>query len=890
MIGRTISHYKILSQLGEGGMGVVYKAEDSKLERTVALKFLAPHLVQDSEVRKRFEREAKAAASLSHPNVCHVYEIDEAEGKTLLAMEYVEGDSLDDRIEKGPLPLNDALDIARQTAEGQRAAHEKGIVHRDVKPGNLLITPDGRVKILDFGLALLVEGSKLTKLDTAVGTVAYMSPEQAQGAEVDHRTDVWALGGVLYEMVSGQRPFLGQYDQALLYEIVNEQPEPLTGLRTGVPVELELLVDKCLAKDAGQRYQSTAELIVDLGTLSEKLKSGRSTILKTAAPTPAAQAVPGDLGMGRKLRLYQALVGVAVLVAAAVSFVAYRPSPEPSVRKFSHVPDDFQTLQGRSAISPDGKHIAYTAGSPAALWILDLDQEKPRRLDDSEGAGRPFWSPDSEFVGFVTGNRLKKISRTGGPAVELCRLPGASNYFLGAWSPEGGSIVFSCRNPTRLYQVPADGGNPVEIVSRIGDQARKATDSVSSPQFLPAKYGRILLYRVGTPVSGRLLVAENLASGERQETNVEAGYFTYSDSGHIVYQRSNTHPGDIWALPFSPKSLTAAGGAFPIARNGGWPSVSSDGTLVFRQESGPRRLGLTIRDREGGELVDTGRRWNYAEGPAFSPEGTRLALSAAEDGDPERDIWVYRLSRDNWTPVTRRPEGDVFPIWSPSLDRIAFSTFDEVGTIDIFTKASDGSGRAEALLSEAVGQIVTDWSRRTGLLLYYRNEEDGRQRDLWTFDPGEKEAKPKLFLSTEFNERQGVFSPDGDWVAYVTDQDGRDEVYVRKFPEGAPVYKVSRQGGGQPRWRDDGRELFFVEGQRLMAVEVTTGDQFSAGDATPLFSDPGLDGRLGFRHYDVAPGGQTFALVTLSKESLASPPIIRIVQNWYQEFRDREQD
>ena len=283
MIGQTISHYRVTAKLGEGGMGVVYKAEDTKLERTVALKFLAPRLLEDEEARKRFHREAKAAAGLSHPNICTIHEISEEGGQTFLVMEFIEGESLDPKIERGPLSLKEALGFARQVADGLAAAHAKGVVHRDIKPGNLLVTPEGRVKILDFGLALPTEGSKLTKLDTTVGTVAYMSPEQAQGMEVDYRTDLWALGCVTYEMVRGQRPFQGVYDQALVYEIVNQEPEPLTGVRTGVPMELEWIVGKCLAKDREDRYGRAEDMMLDLRTLAEKLKSGGSAILRTAA-------------------------------------------------------------------------------------------------------------------------------------------------------------------------------------------------------------------------------------------------------------------------------------------------------------------------------------------------------------------------------------------------------------------------------------------------------------------------------------------------------------------------------------------------------------------------------------------------------------------------------
>ncbi len=282
MLGRTISHYRILDKLGEGGMGVVYKAEDAKLERTVALKFLAAHLLNDDEAKQRFLREAKAAAALNHPNICSVYEIDETDGKTFISMAYVEGETLEERIARGPLPIKEALDIGQQIAKGLEGAHEKGIVHRDIKPANILVAQDGQVTIMDFGLARLTEASRLTKADTTVGTVAYMSPEQAQGGEVDHRSDLWALGCAIYEMIAGARPFKGAYDQALLYEIVQQEPEPLTGVRAGVPMELEFIVGKCLAKDASDRYQSAKEIAVDLRTLAEKMKSGRSTILRTA--------------------------------------------------------------------------------------------------------------------------------------------------------------------------------------------------------------------------------------------------------------------------------------------------------------------------------------------------------------------------------------------------------------------------------------------------------------------------------------------------------------------------------------------------------------------------------------------------------------------------------
>ncbi len=472
MIGQTISHYKILSKLGEGGMGEVWKAEDLNLERQVALKFLASHLIADPEIHKRFQREAKAAASLSHPNICYVHEIDEVDGRAFLAMELVEGEGLEDRIEQGPLPLNEALDLARQAAEGLQAAHDKGIVHRDIKPGNIRITADGRAKILDFGLALLTEGSKLTKLDTRVGTVAYMSPEQAQGAEVDHRSDIWALGCLLYEMVSGQRPFKGQYDQALLYEIVGEEPEPLTGLRTAVPVELEFIANKCLEKQAVNRYQTAREVMVDLRNLEEKLKSGKSTILRSGAAAAGVSGVnsldqsvarsavsvdPGPRGQHRERLawLIAAALGVGMLALAFVHF-GEKP-PEAPLRRFTLTPPVGIAASDRLtdvAISPNGRHIAFTgAGPDGKLWVQDLDQRQPRAIERSEGAAGPFWSPDSEFIGFAAASELRKVSRQGGLATVLCQMA-SSDFFGGSWSPDGELIAFASASVPNISSVP----------------------------------------------------------------------------------------------------------------------------------------------------------------------------------------------------------------------------------------------------------------------------------------------------------------------------------------------------------------------------------------------------------------------------------------------------
>ena len=458
MLGSTISHYRITEKLGEGGMGVVYKAEDTKLERPVALKFLAAHAIEDPEHKARFVREAKAAARLDHPNICSVYEIDEAEGQTFLAMAYLEGHTVKDKIAERPLKLDEALDIAVQTAQGLQAAHEKDIVHRDIKSANLMVTPQDQVKIMDFGLAQLADRSKLTETTTILGTPSYMSPEQAVGDKTDRRTDLWSLGVVLYEMVTGRLPFKGERQEAILYGITNEEPEPVTAQRVGLPLEIEWIIGKALAKPRDERYQHAEDLLVDLRGLQKKLESGKSTILKAQAK--------------HRQRLQRRAVLALLAASLALSAVLWfrGPSsvaPQQPVR-FSFTPENLVTSgSGPAVISPDARHIVFVSdkdGEPI-LWVRDLDRETPRRLEGTEGAEDPFWSPDSQSIGFGTKAELKRIPLSGGEPITLCDLPQAGALFFGAsWSPDGEQIVYSAS--FELYQVPSRGGTPKLLFER----------------------------------------------------------------------------------------------------------------------------------------------------------------------------------------------------------------------------------------------------------------------------------------------------------------------------------------------------------------------------------------------------------------------------------------
>ena len=835
-----------------------------------------------------------------------MHEIDEVDGRTFIVMEFLEGESLDKRIGQKPLKIAEALDIAQQIANGLEAAHEKKIVHRDVKPGNVMVDEKGHVTVMDFGLALLTEGSKLTQLDTTLGTAAYMSPEQIQGMEVDRRTDIWALGCVLYEMVCGQRPFKGLYDKALLYEIVQEQPEALMGLRSGVPLELEWLVGKCLAKAEAERYQNTGDVIVDLTSLSKKLESGASTIaeaqhpslpsaagVRSAAPpqqSVAAAASSGELVPKQKLRFFQALsaaiavVALVALVALVLGALAVRPEPEQTaVRKFSFAPGVLDELPiNRAVISPDGRHIVYVAGGEQTkLWVRDLNSEEPRSLDGTEGAVAPFWSRDSQLIGFGTarygqaGGELKKIPVQGGRATTVCQLMG--NFFGASWSPDSRSIVFSSGSRSRLYEVPSRGGNP-ELLTDAGELAK--ADHIISPYFLPLEVGkRILLF---ANVFDSQLVILDLDTGQ-QKVLATGSNPVYARSGQILYQAGHLTR-SLWALPFSIETLEAAGEAFPIGDQSGDPSVAADGTLVY--VSGRSQRQLVWRDRVGKVAEKIGQSQQDFTYPSVSPDGRYIAVKGLEKGISQSDIWILDVAGATRTRLTHDPRQESRPIWSSTGHQITFVSRRR-GTYDIFVRAVDGSGTAEALTENPLREGPGDWSTDGRVLVFDRDHPEHRD-DIWYLkrknDGQGFDEVP--FLQTPFVERNPKLSPDGRFIAYQSDESGRFEVYVRPFPEGNDKWPVSRNGGGDPRWSKDGKELFYVEGATLVTVAVATNARFSAGEATRLFSALSL--QFGnYPNYDVSPDGQRFVTV----ESVGNTtPAIHVVQNWFEEFRNREQD
>ena len=890
--GQTISHYKVIEKLGEGGMGVVYKAMDTKLERPVALKFLAAHAIEDHEHKARFIREAKAAARLDHQNICPIYEIDEADGQTFLSMAYLAGQTLKDKIVQRPLKLDEALDIAIQTAQGLKVAHQKEIVHRDIKPANLMLTEEGQVKIMDFGLAQLADRSRLTKTATILGTPAYMSPEQAQRQPTDRRTDIWSLGIVIYEMVTGRVPFEGERQEAVLYAIGAEDPEPITAQRAGLPMELEWIVGKALAKDAGERYQHVDEMIVDLKGLNKKLASATPRPSQPAAmpsqggtqgPAPVHGSRPSEVVVSkRKLRLQQVALAATIVFALAVSLLYLnQSSPEAPLRRFAFSPP--VPLSYGAAISPNGKHIAFAAaGADEKLWVQDLDQREPRAIEGTEGAGQmlgaPFWSPESDFVGFTSGGQLMKVSVEGGLAIRLCGLPGP---FRGAtWSPGGESIVFSSTNPYALYEVPSAGGAPKRIVSQEERSSGGPWGVIVRPHFLPTEAGpRVLVFSFGSPRQNTMMV-QDLVTG-RREVLGPGNFAFYSSSGHLLHQ-PNYVTDELWALPFSLETLTAAGEAFPISESGFRPTVAADQTLVFadgREELGQRQLVWS--DRHGRKTGPIAQEYVFgAFRPSFSPDGRLVAFSATQNSN--LDVWIWDIARGVKSRLTTAAEDDFSPSWSPTGEEIAFHS-NRAGNQDIFSVRTDGSSEPKSLVSTAEDELAPDWSRDGKYLLYERVATETGV-DLWYLERDEESGdwEPRPFLQTPFAESDAQFSPDVRYVAYVSDETGRDEVYVRSFPGTGRKWTVSTSGGAQPRWSRDGKELFYVEESKLIAVSISTSPSFSVQSAAPL---PGVESSGA---YDISPDGQRI----LSFEPVGEPPeqLIRVVQNWYEEFRDHEQD
>jgi serine/threonine protein kinase len=855
MIGKTISHYRILEELGRGGMGVVYKAEDTSLKRTVALKFLPSTLLAGEEEKKRFVREAQAAAALSHPNIATVFAIDEAENQNFMALEFVEGQSLDKKIASGPLKLSEALDLATQICEGLQAAHEKGIVHRDIKSANIMVTEKGQVKILDFGLAKLKGVSRVTKEGTTVGTMGYMSPEQMRGELVDQRTDIWSTGVLLYEMIAGRLPFSGDYEQAVTYQILNEDPEPLTAIRTGVPMDLERVVHKMLAKNPGERYQSVKEILVDLKAAGLTLTKGTSAQRRTK--------ISGGSGLKRRSILsLAAAVCFGIVLGGGAIWLAMRSSlPDTGSRQLRILTIAKGSRIEDAAISPDGSQVAYTQNR--LLYVRNLDQVSARAIPGTGGARNLFWSPRNDAIGYATETSVWRVAASGGEPVSLCKL---SFNFVGGYWNNSGHIIFATALQG-MFSIPEQGGDPKSVLAR--DSSRGEFD-FHTPSLMPDGESILaILHSSDNWTSRVLLLREQTRRTVLDIPNAYLSRPSYVSTGHLVFSEDSPRYG-IWAMAFSPTAERSLGEPFLVKDGAHSPSIAHDGTLVC--VAGPRsvqRMAWVTRngrvERFIGESLDQLRQ------PTISPDGRRIAVAAYLNG--VMDIWIYDLQQGTQTRLPSPGSLDQCPLWSPRSDTLAFMSGTWGGEYFLARTRAEAGGVIDTVLPGPY--LPLSWSRDGRYIISSDNDH------LIHIDTREKNPKPKI-VNVPGKVVTPRLSPDGRYVAFVSDETGRREVYVALFPEGGRKWRASVRGGKEPKWTRGGKELCFLEGGNIASVSVSDPPALTIGAPQILFSPDSIRGYVyafGTRSYDPSADGEHFVVVTEAESSDEEPSVL-LLENW----------
>ena len=910
IIGSRLGVYQITEQIGEGGMGQVYRATDTTLGRQVAIKVLPDAFASDPERLARFEREAKTLASLNHPYIASIYGFEKSSGLHALVMELVDGDDLSWRIARGPIPLDEALPIAKQIAEALEAAHEQGIIHRDLKPANIKLRRDGTLKVLDFGLAKTIAPTgvaspgvpesptimtpAMTQAGTILGTARYMSPEQARGKSVDKRTDIWAFGCVLYEMMTGHLAFSGETASDAVAAILGREPDWLA-LPAATPENVRRLLRRCLEKDPKRRVHDIADARIEL---DEALAPSFAPGYLTSTGLPAS-AVTNGARANARVRLGWITAGVAV--AASVAALALvragvfdRPVVDARVYRSSivlpegtQIPADRGSANlgpaGRFALSPDGRRLAFvarrnTTGSPL-LWVRSLDADAAQSLVGTEGATYPFWSPDSRFIAFLAQGKLKKIDVAGGATLTLCD---ASLGATGAWNGDD-VILFTPKGGSPLYRVSASGGTPSPVTTF--DTASGDTQHWF-PFFLPD--GRHFLYsslgstKVGATDPGGVYVG-SLDPAESRTLLLQDGYQAKYAQGHLVYLRGST----LMARPFDASRRELRGEAEPLAEQlqttsgqvtgaAGAFTVSDLGVLAYQTGAGAVSSQLTWFDRAGKPLGLLGDQADYAD-VELSPDAERVAVSVLDPEQGTRDLWLYDVKRGLRSRFTFDSASEFESIWSPDGDQLVFAR--SKASVDLFRKPLSG-GNETALLEGGLGKFPSDWSPNGRFILYIAGGVAIARSDLWVL-PLFGNTKPFPFLETPFIETRGRFSPDGRWVAYVSDESGQLEVYVARFPEPAEKRRVSTAGGLWPRWRRDGKEIVYVTpANTLTAATVNgAGATFEVGAVRTLFAvRPRPMVTLGDYPYDISADGQRFLVNTLAEGAASSA--ISLVVNW----------
>jgi eukaryotic-like serine/threonine-protein kinase len=886
--GTKLGPYSVLSQIGAGGMGDVYRAKDTRLNRDVALKVIPEVFAADSDRMARFEREAKLLASLNHPHIATIYGLEESSSTKALVMELVEGPTLADRIAAGPIPLDEALPIAKQIAEALEYAHDKGVIHRDLKPANIKVTADGTVKVLDFGLAKALTdeptASNMSNSPTLsmaatmqgviLGTAAYMSPEQARGKTVDRRADIWAFGVVLFEMLTGNPVFAGEDVSETLAFVMTKEPA-FDALPAKMPLAIRTLLRRCLAKDVRQRLQHIGEARIALEHLGE-------------AP------IKSDAALQRKRPVvWMAMSATFFLATIALVFMRFydsRSASEPATVRFAIPPPEKTTFEtggtpgGIAAytggsISPNGSQLAFTARDESGkvmLWIRALDSLAAQLLPGTEGAGLPFWSPDSRSVAFFAQGKLKKIDVQGGTPQVICDAP---NGRPGSWNRDG-VILFSPNNAGPISRVSSAGGAAVAVTKLMPQQTRHGFAS-----FLPD--GRHFLYFApeGQENSGIFIGSLDSLDGQRLLTADSQAI--YAPPGYVLFVRQGT----LFAQGFDSQKFQLKGEPIRIAEQitfegpGAAFSVSENGVLAFRSGTGQQNLHLTWVDRNG-KLIETVGPAGAWQGPDLSPDGKQIVLHRHDSGGG--DVWLIETTGGKASRLTfDASQENSSPIWSPDGSRIVFGSRRN-GKWGLYQKLSNGTGSEELLVES--DQVVSpmSWSADDKYILYML-QDPKTGYDGWAL-PLTGDRKPFPILNTVFAEAHPQISPDGKWVAYGSDETGRREIYVQSFPPGAGKWQISSSGGNYARWRRNGKELFFMEattgGKMFFAGIDSTGGTLKFSAPRPLFDSGYVNQSFGhtgnWNVYAVSTDGQRFLIPrpesNLTGASTNTP--ITVVLNW----------
>ncbi len=872
--GTRLGPYEILAPLGAGGMGEVYRARDGRLERVVAIKVLPKHMSSSAEVRQRFDREAKTISQLSHPHICAIHDVGRDGDVDYLVMELLDGDTLSERLAKGPLPLEQTLRYGAQIADALDKAHRQGIVHRDLKPGNVMLTKTG-VKLLDFGLAKGVAAGEnptltasptqanLTEKGTILGTFQYMAPEQLEGEDADARTDVFALGATLYEMATGRKAFSGTTQASLISAILRDEPPPISRVQPMSPPGLDHVVQTCLAKDPEDRWQAAGDVGKELRWLGAQSSSGARAVIGAGPRRGARRVLPWAVA--------------GLLVLATVYLVnelrkarSARPAPfhsyllPPEKAAFRLTGDDSSPV----TVSPQGDRVVYGAGG--RLWVQSLRTGSLVALAGTEGARSPFWAPDGRSIGFFSEGKLRRIEAIGGPVSTICNAPNSRG---GSWSSSG-EIIFTPDIRTGIYLVPATGGVAREL-TRVDT---KLHTTHRWPFFLPD--GRHFLYQ-----------ATNHNDPRSEQSGIYVASVKGGDSRRLVSTFGGAQYAPGWllfcadtilkAVRFDTASNTISGEPIRLFDDvhfdsGVWRanfSVSRNGVLAYQLAQAGVGGQLTRLDMNGHSLGKAADK-SEAYCPQISPDGRRVAVVL---GDPANDIWIYELDRGVRTRLTNGAVATPAPLWSPDGSEVLFSTQANAGRFTLIAIASDGSGRRREIYSSTERLEPTDWSRDGRYLLM--NHGTIGETDVWVVPLADPD-KASPFLASKVAEASAQFSPDGRWVAYRSPESGKNEIYVTPFPTGGARWQISGSGGMQPRWSPDGRTIYYIsgEGDLTAASLELAGPRLEVKETRALFPANFYIGpRFGLMGYAVEPDGKSFLANSAGE---IGAPRVALVENW----------